>query len=203
MANAVNNLAVEDSVDQIRTPKPPFTLNFLKGIIMSIRFLVGRLFGMPMITKRYRIHWRVLMRAHPLILKLIEDNEDGETRRASLAEWHRAERPVVDVLRGTTSLLRIDGPRQLIGNEDFAMGALIESPGVTAHLDPVETLHLEERVRGAIEQEILSWISEHDWQKRPPVEPCINRAIADPEAMQRMTDWVERDRWTEEQSYVR
>ena len=85
MANAVNNLAVEDSDDQIRTPKPPFTLNFLKGILMSIRFLVGRLFGMPMITKRYRIHWRVLMQAHPLILKLIEDNEDGETRRASLA----------------------------------------------------------------------------------------------------------------------
>ena len=170
---------------------------------MSIRSLVGRLFGMPMITKRYRIHWRVLMQAHPLILKLIEDNEDGETRRASLAEWQCAERPILDVLRGTSSLFRIDGPRQIIGYEAFAMGSLIESPGVTAHLDPVETLHLEARVRQTIEQEILRWIAEHDLQDCPPVEPCVNRDIADPEAMRRMTDWVERDRWTEEQSYVR
>jgi hypothetical protein len=178
-------------------------MNFLKGILMSIRFLVGRLFGMPMITKKYRIHWRVLMQAHPLILKLIEDNEDGDTRRASLAEWHRAERPIVDVLRGTTSLFRIDGPRQFIGNEAFAMGSLIESPGVTAHLDPVETLHLETRVRQAIENEILRWIAEHDLQACPPVEPFVDRDIADPKAKRRMTDWVERSRWTEEQSYVR
>ena len=170
---------------------------------MPIRSLVGRLFGMPMITKRYRIHWRVLIQAHPLILKLIQDNEDGDTRRMSLAEWHRAERPVVDVLRGTTSLFRIDGPRRQIGRKEFAMGALIESPGVTAHLDPVDTLHLEARVRQAIEQEILRWIAENDLQDRPPVEPCVNRDIADPEAVQRMTDWADRSRWTEEQSYVR
>ena len=170
---------------------------------MSIRSLVGRLFGMPMITKRYRIHWRVLIQAHPLILKLIEDNEDGETRRASLAEWHCAERPILDVLRGTSSLFRIDGPRQIIGYEAFAMGSLIESPGVTAHLDPVETLHLEDRVRQAIEHEILRWIAEHDLQKLPPVDPHVDRAVADPEALRCMTNWVDRDRWTKEQSYVR
>ncbi len=170
---------------------------------MSIRSVVGRLFGWPMITKRYRIHWRVLMQAHPLILKLIEDDADGETRRASLADWHSAERPVLSVLRGTSSLFRIDGPRQIIRYKAFAMGSLIESPGVTAHLDPVETLHLEERVRQAIEQEILRWIAEHELQKRPPVDPHVDRAIADPEAMRRMTDWMDRDRWTQEQSYVR
>jgi hypothetical protein len=109
---------------------------------MSIRSLLDRLTGWPIITTKYRAHYRVMINAHPMILKLIEDNEDGDTRRASLAEWHRAERPVLAVLRGTTSLLRIDGPRQLVGREDFAMGALIESPGVTAHLDPVDTLHL-------------------------------------------------------------
>ena len=170
---------------------------------MSVRNLIGRLFGFPYLAVRYRPHFRIALAVHPLILKLIEDNEDGDTRRTSLAEWHRAERPVVDVLRGTTSLFRIDGPRRQIGREEFSMGALIESPGVTAHLDPVETLHLEERVRQAIEQEILRWIAEHDLQDRPPVEPCVNRDIADPEAMQRMTDWVDRDRWTKEQSYVR
>jgi hypothetical protein len=164
--------------------------------------LFARLIGRPIITTKYRTHYRVMISAHPMILKLIEENEEGDARRASLAEWRRAERPVLAVFRGTTSLFRIDGPRQCIGREDFAMGALIESPGVTAHLDPVDTLHLEERVRKAIEQEILRWIAEHDLQSLPPVLPSVDRDVADPEAMRRMIDWVGRDRWTEEQSYV-
>jgi hypothetical protein len=169
---------------------------------MTIRSLLARLLGWPIITTKYRAHYRVMIHTHPLILKLLQGDEDGDTRRASLGEWHRAERPVIDVLRGTTSLFRIDGPRRYLGSHDFAMGALIESPGVTAHLDPVDTLHLEERVRKAIEQEILRWIAEHDLQSRPPVLPSVDRDIADPAAMRRMIDWVARDRWIEEQSYV-
>ena len=169
---------------------------------MSIHNLIDRLFGWPMITVKYRAHGRVMIPTHPLILKLIQDNPDGETRRVSLTEWHRAERPVADVLRGTTSLFRIDGPRHVIGSECFAMGALIESPGVTAHLDPVETLHLEARVRTAIEQEIVRWIAEHGLQNRPPVQPSVDRDVADPKALRRMIDWVGHDRWIEEQSYV-
>jgi hypothetical protein len=82
------------------------------------------------------------------------------------------------------------------------MGALIESPGVTAHLDPVETLHLEARVRTAIEQEIVRWIAEQGLQDRPPVPPTVDRDCADPKAMRRMIDWAGADRWTEAQSYV-
>ncbi len=170
---------------------------------MSKRTLLARLTGWPNITTKYRAHWRVLIHAHPLIVKLLEDNADGDTRRASLAEWHRAERPVVDVLRGTTSLLRIDGPRQTIGRETFAMGALIESPGLTAHLDPVETLQLEERVRQVIEKEILRWIDERGLQDRPAVEPQVECDIADPKALVRMTDWVSGNRWIEVETYVR
>ena len=169
---------------------------------MSKRSLLARLTGWPMISTKYRAHWRVMIHTHPLILKLLEDNGDGETRRTSLTEWHRAERPVVDVLRGTTSLFRVDGPRHIVGSECFAMGALIESPGVTAHLDPVETLHLEARVRSAIEQEILRWIEQRGLQDRPPVPPHVDREFADPKAMRRMIDWVRTDRWTEAQSYV-
>jgi hypothetical protein len=169
---------------------------------MSIRSLLDRLTGWPIITTKYRAHYRIMCSSHPLILKLVEDNEDGDARRASLAEWKRAERPVLHVLRGTTSLLRIDGPRQHIGREVFAMGALIESPGVTAHLDPIATLHLEERVREAIEREILRWIAEHDLQSLRPVEASVSREIADPLAIKRMMAWVGRDRWVEEQSYV-
>ena len=170
---------------------------------MSKPSLLARLTGWPNITNKYRAHWRVMIHTNPLILKLLEDNADGDARRASLAEWHRAERPVVDILHGTTSLFRIDGPRQFFGSETFAMGSLIESPGVTVHLDPVETLHLEERVRQAIEKEILGWIDEHGLQDRPAIEPHVDRDVADPKALARMIDWVGRDRWTEAKSYVR
>ena len=170
---------------------------------MSKRSLLARLTGWPNITTKYRAHWRVMFHTHPLILKLLEDSADGDTRRASLAEWHRAERPVIDVLRGSTSLFRIDGPRQFFGSDTFAMGSLIESPGVTAHLDPVETLHLEARVRKAIEQEIVRWIAEQGLQDRPPVEAHLDRDSEDPIAIRRMIDWAGRDRWTEANSYVR
>ncbi|MBL0021420.1 MAG: hypothetical protein IPP23_03360 [Sphingomonadales bacterium] len=57
---------------------------------MSVQSLIARLFGWPMITTKYRAHWRVMINTHPLVLMLLEDNADGDTRRASLAEWHQA-----------------------------------------------------------------------------------------------------------------
>jgi hypothetical protein len=177
---------------------------FQKGTLMPnlFRTLIDRLTGWPLITVRYRSHWRVMAMAHKNILQLIEDNADGDARRGSLADWCRAERPVLDALRGTTSLFRIDGPRQFIGHDMFAMGSLIESPGVTAHLDPIDTLHLEERMRKAIETEILRWIDERKLQDCPPVDASVDRATADPRAIARMLDWVERDRWQEVATYA-
>jgi hypothetical protein len=167
-----------------------------------LRVLLDHLTGWPMTTISYRMHQRILDFTHPLICWLIEDSADGQARRASLIDWHRAERPVVDVLGGTASYYRIDGPRQLVEGEVFALGSLIQSPGVTAHLDPIETLQLELRMRGAIEAEILRWIAEHKLQERPPVEATVNRAVEDPKALARITQWMRRTRWVEEQSYV-
>ena len=160
---------------------------------MSIRSLIARLTGSPMVVRSFRCDWRIMKFACPLILKLIEDSEDGDTRRASLAEWLRAERPVLDMLRGTSSQFRIDGPRQLVGTECFAFGSLIESPGVTAHLDPVDTLHLESRLRRAIEHVLISWIEQRKLRDAAPVEPSFNREEADRLAIAQMYDWAERD----------
>ena len=126
----------------------------------------------------------------PLIEMLCRDDGDGDAYRSSLREWHHAERPVLDLFRGPVSMLRIDGPRHYVGDHVFPMGALIESPGVTAHLDPVEARELENRMRHAIEDEILLWIAEHGLQHRPPVESCVDRAIADTAAVERMTRWA-------------
>lgn len=164
---------------------------------MPIRFFFDRLHTCltrsPTVVKSYRGHWRIMKFTRPLILKLIEDSEDGDARRTSLAEWQRAERPVLDMLRGTSSQFRIDGPRQLVGTECFAFGSLIESPGVTAHLDPVDTLHLESRLRRAIEHVLISWIEQHKLRDGAPVEPSFNREEADRLAIAQMYDWAERD----------
>jgi hypothetical protein len=130
----------------------------------------------------------------PLIERLCRDDCDGDAYRCSVREWHHAERPVLDALRGTASLFLIDGPRHGIGDDLFALGSLIESPGVTAHLDPVETLQLETRVRQAIEQEVLNWIAEHRLQNRPPADRSVDRSIEDPKAVQRMIEWTARSR---------
>ncbi len=134
-----------------------------------LRRVIRRLIGWPLIRMTYRAHYRVMHDAHHYIVTLIEDNEDGEARRASLMDWEWAERPVLDVLNGTVSCYRIDGPRQLVENEVFALGSLIQSPGVTAHLDPIETLQLELRMREAIEAEILRWIAEHKLHELRPL----------------------------------
>ena len=171
--------------------------------LLLFRRVISRLTGWPLIRMTYRAHYRVMQRAHPYILKLIEDNEDGEARRASLAGWLRAERPVLDVLRGTVSMFRIDGPRQCVEDEWFALGARIESPGITAQLDPVATHHLESRVRRAIEAEIVGWITEHSLQYYPSVDNPVNRVVDDAQAVALMTEWVKRDRWVEAQSYAK
>ena len=53
---------------------------------MSRRSLLARLAGWPIINTKYRAHLRVMIQTHPLIVKLLEDNADGDARRASLAE---------------------------------------------------------------------------------------------------------------------
>jgi hypothetical protein len=164
---------------------------------MLIRLMFDRwrtcLTRSTMVVKSIHGHWQIMRFPHPLILKLIEDSEDGDARRTSLAEWQRTERPVLDALRGTSSQFRIDGPRQLVGTQCFAFGSLIESPGVTAHLDPVDTLHLESRMRRAIEHVLISWIEQRKLRDTAPVEPSFNREEADGLAIAQMYDWAERD----------
>jgi hypothetical protein len=64
--------------------------------------ILRRIFGWPNITIKYRGHWRVMMNAHPDILRLIDDTPDGETYRCAIADWSHSERPVIDYFRGIT-----------------------------------------------------------------------------------------------------
>jgi hypothetical protein len=70
------------------------------------------------------------------------------------------------------------------------MGALIRSPGVVLRLGPIETVELDERVRSAIEHEILSWVDERDRLAGSDDSIRINRRTEDPKAIAQITKWL-------------
>jgi hypothetical protein len=156
----------------------------------SLYEIVRRFSGWPIIKVAYRAHWRAAADAHPLVIKLFEDSPDGESWRTALSEWYRSERPVIDHLKGISSSLRIEGPWHEAGNTRFPMGALIRSPGLTARLNPIETVALDVRVRAAIENEILRWIEERNPRARIGDNVWINRREEDPKAIAQIGKWV-------------
>jgi hypothetical protein len=152
--------------------------------------ILRRLTGWPIIKVPYRAHWRVAADAHPLVIKLFEDSPDGETCRMALSEWYHSERPVIDYFRGISSAFRIEGPWHEAGNTLFPMGALIRSPGVVLRLGPIETVELDERIRSAIEHEILRRIDAHDGHARGADSIRINRRKEDPKAVAEVAKWL-------------
>lgn len=146
------------------------------------RAALARLFKCTNTTTKVRLSFsadqNIARYAEPLIDRLLADDDDGRCYRLALREWSHAERPVIETHHGTTSWLRIDGPHY--GEHGFALGALLQSPGVTAHLNPAETHVIRERIAEMIEQAILDWIEEFCLQEQLPVEAGLNRAEADP-----------------------
>lgn len=142
------------------------------------------------VTLRFTAEYRTACFALPLIKKLLAEGEDGETYRCSITHWHLGERPPLHIHRGEVSTLRIDGPLQNAGTSYLPLGGLIESPGVTAHLDPVETNQLDRRVQEAIERTICDWIIEHGLCDQPRVAREIDRRKADREARAVIAQWV-------------
>src|SRR3546814_2314215 len=83
----------------------------------------------------------------PFIMRLLATPADCDTYRCSIAEWPVNERPPLYVHRGVVSTLRVDGPLQDAGRTYLPLGGLIETPFVTAHLDPVEAQRLDSQVQ--------------------------------------------------------
>lgn len=142
------------------------------------------------VSLRFTADYRTACFAVPLIRKLLADSEDGETFRCSIAHWHLSERPPLHIHRGEVSIVRIDGPLQNAGTSYLPLGGLIESPGVTAHLYPVEADRLDRRVQKAVEQAIRDWIIEHGLHDQPRVRREIDRRKADRAAHAVIAQWV-------------
>ncbi|WP_218647342.1 hypothetical protein [Sphingobium lactosutens] len=142
------------------------------------------------VTLRFTADYRTACIALPLIKKLLAEGEDGETYRCSIAHWHLNERPSLYAHRGEVSTVRIDGPLQKAGTSYLPLGGLIESPGVTAHLDPVEADRLDRRVQEAVERAIRDWIVEHGLYDQPRPHREIDRRNADRAAREVIALWV-------------
>ena len=142
------------------------------------------------VSLRFTADYRTACFAVPLIKKLLAEDEDGETYRCSVAHWHLNERPPLHIHRGEVSTVRIDGPLQNAGTSYLPLGGLIESPGVTAHLDPVEADRLDRRVQEAVERAIRDWIIEHGLYDQPRARREIDRRKADRAARAVIARWV-------------
>lgn len=152
--------------------------------------LADRLRADRKVTLRFTADYRIAGFTLPLIERLLLDNDDGETYRCSIAQWTFNERPSLRIYRGELSSLRLDGPLQKAGISYLPLGGLIEAPGVTAHLNPVEAHQLDGQVQEAIEQTILHWIIEHGLYDQPRQRREIDRRKADREARNITVPWV-------------
>lgn len=142
------------------------------------------------VTMRFTADYRIARFTFPLIKRLITDDDDGETYRCAIAQWPLNERPPLHIHRGEVSTFRIDDPLQNAGLTYFPLGGLIESPGVTAHLDPMEADRLDRQVQEAVEQTIRDWIREHGLYDQPRSPREIDRPKADREAHAVIARWV-------------
>lgn len=142
------------------------------------------------VTMRFTADYRIARFTFPLIKRLIADDDDGETYRCAIAQWPLNERPPLHIHRGEASTFRIDGPLQNAGMTYLPLGGLIESPGVTAHLDPVDTDRLDRQVQEAVERTIRDWIMEHRLYDQPRSRREIDRPRADRESRAVIARWV-------------
>lgn len=135
------------------------------------------------VTLRICMDARIARYLVPLIKKLAADDPDGETYRCAIAAWQHSKRPPLAIYRGDISACRIDGPLQKARRHYLPLGGLIETPGVTAHLNPIEAEVLDRHLRAAIERTIHAWVADHELDGLPPVSPEIDRPAADREAL--------------------
>lgn len=146
------------------------------------------------VSLRFRAEYRTACFALPIINAILAEGDDGDTYRAALFDWRRAERPPVALYHGESSFCRIDGPRQWVEDRAFPLGGLILTPGVTAHLDPFQARKLHDHLKWIIEQAVRQWVADHDLHDHPPVPVEIDRRSADRQAKAMIADWAARQR---------
>lgn len=123
------------------------------------------------VTLRFVTTDRIAAGIMPTIEKLLADDSHGDAYRCAVAHFHRAEKPPLAYYLGRGSLCRIDGPFQEASSDRpfsgyLPAGGLIEAPGHTIHLSPVEANAIQNRIQSAIEQEIVGWVREREDQRQ-------------------------------------
>src|SRR3546814_6899138 len=86
----------------------------------------------------------------PLLDRIVDDDENGDTFRNSLIPWGGAERTTIAIDRGDISRCRIDAPWPRADDEWLPLGGLLVTGGVRAHLDPFEEQVLDKRRQQAV-----------------------------------------------------
>lgn len=119
------------------------------------------------VTLRFSTTDRIAAGITPTIEKLLANDKYGETYRCAVAHLHRTAEPPLAYYLGRSSLCRIYGPLQeassdLPSSGYLPVGGLIETPGQTIRLSPIEANTIQNRIQSAIEREILGWVRESE-----------------------------------------
>ena len=124
------------------------------------------------------------------VRKLTLPGADGKTSRTFLMDWLYLQRPMFERFRGARFNVQFEGPPLVIGDEQFAIGCMIEREIEWARLTPAEAVVLLRRLRAVVDAEVENWMGERPMQFLPasPQKPFPNRPAADAEAVRIIRD---------------
>jgi hypothetical protein len=123
-----------------------------------------------------------------LLDRLLADNSDGDCFQAAIQPYFSSERPLVLILRGTTTCLYVEGPWYTVGNRRFPLGAQLQTEFGWFDLSPRQAAELIRLDNDALDDTAVRWLAQEGLSSSAePARRDRNRAVDDPLALRQMT----------------
>tara|TARA_R110000787_G_scaffold97895_7_gene201749 strand:- start:2297 stop:2827 length:531 start_codon:yes stop_codon:yes gene_type:complete len=123
---------------------------------------------------------KIAAEVQPLVDRLVQNNAQGESYRRTISHWLNFANPVDTIYSGNRNRLFVEGPRRRVGQLRFPTGGIFTVDGYMAHLNPVETLFLERRIKRAIETALREFKQSYDLKSHPgQIQTISNNKHAD------------------------
>lgn len=122
-----------------------------------------------------------------LLDRLLADDSDGDCFQAAIQSYFSSERPLVLILRGTTTCLYVEGPWYTVGDRRFPLGAQLQTEFGWFDLSPRQAAELIQMDNEALDATAIRWLGqEGQLSDGKPARRDRNRVIDDPIALRQM-----------------
>lgn len=132
---------------------------------------------------------KIAREVQPLVDRLVQNNAHGESYRRTISHWPNFANPVDTIYSGNRNRLFVEGPRRRVGQLQFPAGGIFCVDGYMGHLNPVETLFLERKIKRAIESVLRDFKASYDLKSHPGQ---FNRFGTNRDADYFINIWLER-----------